>query len=510
MSRIKKYNVIEGGSGVLTLIDVDSEIRKIYQPDCDLDSARKMLYEFYEMPTSAGSIVKNSFNIKGTDWFPSTVSQLYWHFFWQYVKYKPLIDKWKAGEIEFVHTSSGRFSTLLKYLKDSYKISAKLKIKLKLNRLLMLRNEKVVINEDSNILFLRSNLSDFRTTELLAQLKNNFSVIQLAHVSIQDIVRNWYNRNVVFAPYSVEGNSDIFSSVELNNCQYWLYVYALRYVKYVINSHLKSIECVKPFFDKHKFVAFVGLDDCNYPYPYIYAAQDLGIQCVGIQHGGYASRHEAYVMRNLTSHRWYNHLIVWGEYWRDLLLQNNKILQKDQIHIASNKHFYDYRFMEKKCHSPSILIPYEFLADTLSIGKYMIGFAKAGFKIYFKPRSDAQLVDQLDAYDIGDLKHKLKIVNKITPEIMAKIDVVAGTQTTLLYDLLPYEKPTWILETSFRLQEDMVQNGYARLISFADLIKINEIYKKDMESSMKIDAEMFSGSNSVVEVLQSMIGGFHN
>ena len=86
--------------------------------------------------------------------------------------------------------------------------------------------------------------------------------------------------------------------------------------------------------------------------------------------------------------------------------------------------------------SRSILIPYEFLADTIAIGVYIKVFYANNFDIYFKPRSDEDIEDQIKAYSLGDIENKLIIIDEITPEIMSNIDIVAGTQTTLLYDLL--------------------------------------------------------------------------
>jgi hypothetical protein len=41
--------------------------------------------------------------------------------------------------------------------------------------------------------------------------------------------------------------------------------------------------------------------------------------------------------------------------------------------------------------------------------------------------------------------------------------------TTLLYDLLPYGKETWVLDTEFRLLDDMVADGLARRVRLDDI-----------------------------------------
>ena len=53
--------------------------------------------------------------------------------------------------------------------------------------------------------------------------------------------------------------------------------------------------------------------------------------------------------------------------------------------------------------------------------------------------------------------------------------------TTLLYDLLPYGKHSWVLDTEFTLLDDMVEDGLARKIGMDDLETI-EPDKADVQA----------------------------
>ena len=112
---MKKYSVKEGDTGVLELTDREGNL-EIYQPDCDLDKAQEMLYEFYELKTKDGIRVKDAFLVDGIDWFPNSVSMLYWQYFFQVVKYRTLIDKYLAGQVTFSKISPGRFGGLIALL----------------------------------------------------------------------------------------------------------------------------------------------------------------------------------------------------------------------------------------------------------------------------------------------------------------------------------------------------------------------------------------------------------
>jgi len=261
--------------------------------------------------------------------------------------------------------------------------------------------------------------------------------------------------------------------------------------------------------------AMVGIDDCNWSYPFIYAAKDNKIKCIGIQHGHYAERHEAYVMRNINNHLWYDYLLVWGDYWRELFLRHNKIFKPENIVVASKlersgfpttKHNDHYKIIPKKPFSKTILIPYEFLADTILIGKFIKEFCKRGFNVYFKFRADENIDDQIKSYELDDYADKLTMLYEINPAIMANIDIVAGTMTTLLYDLLPYNKPTWILETPYRFHDDMAENGLAHIFTWNDLERIDIIYNEDMKKHININGAYFFGDVKIPEAISGLIG----
>ncbi len=501
------YSVKEGNTGVLYLMDEKGGTR-IYQPNCDLDKTQKYLYKYHALNTHNNKLIKESFVINGVDWYPTSVSMLYWQFFFQYVKYESLIEDWKSGKVSFSHIEQGRFKKiliLLGYGKNNRRPLINNILRKALSRLTMVRNRIVVKSGMNKILFLRPGLDDFRTNEILQGLQKDFPIVQLIPFPRKKLSRIIFNSSICILPVSC-GNCNYTDSLEIrvNSKSKWIYQYAIIYTKELIFQHITSYKLFNKYMSISAYRLFIGLDDCNYPYPYIYSAQDNGLECIGIQHGGYAKRHEAYVMHDLSSHRWYDYLFVWCEHWKNVFLDNNKIFPPKNVISTSNKHNYDYTILPKTSKNRSILIPYEFLADTILVGKFITEFYANKFDIYFKPRSDEIVKNQIKAYNLGDIENKLILIKKITPEIMSNIDIVAGTMTTLLYDLLPYNKPIWILETPFKLQEDMVECGLARKITWGDLSDIDEIYNKDTQRSICIENDSFSGTVSHSDAIKSI------
>jgi len=501
------YSVKEGSTGVLYLTDEKGHT-KIYQPNCDLDKSQQYLYKYHALSICNNEPIKESFVVNGIDWYPASVSMLYWQFFFQYVKYESLILDWKSGKVGFSHIDQGRFKKILILLGygENHRGSLVVNILRKiLSRVTMIRNKLLVNSDVKKILFLRLGLDDFRTNEILQDLQKDFSVVQLIPFPKRKIIRTILDPSVCILPISYKNHSHAdLSEIRVNDETDWLYQYAISYTKELIFQHITSYKLFNGYMSIATYRLFVGLDDCNYPYPYIYSAQDNGLKCIGIQHGGYAKRHEAYVMNGLNSHRWYDYLLVWGEHWKKVFLDNNEIFPAKNVIVTTNKHNYDYTILPKVSKKRSILIPYEFLADTILIGKFIIKLYVNKFDIYFKPRSDEAIEDQIKAYNLGDVESKLILIHEITPETMSNIDIVAGTMTTLLYDLLPYGKPIWILETPFKLQEDMVEFNLARKIKWSDLSNIDEIYSQDIRKNTYVDSDFFSGTVSHSDAIKSI------
>ena len=385
---VKTYNVYEGDSGVLELTDTKGNI-EIYQPDCDLDKTQRLLYSFYEIKTSTGNIVKNSYVINERDWFPTSIGQLYWNYFYQIVKYRDLIDKYKLGKIKFTSLGGGNFEKVIDCIDCSHNNSLRVWLKKLYHRIIIIRNV-ILVKKKSDVIFFSYLIDDFRTKEIIESISEKYSVLHVAWVEKKKILRNIFNSNVYF--YTSFNSCNMFNIAAIG-CDDYVYNSALDYVNKTVSNHVQLYKDNIIIFNRLSAKVFAGIDDVSYVYPLLYAAKDCGIKSVGIQHGAYAKRHEAWIMKDINKHDWYDNVIVWGKYWKTIILNNSK-LYSDNFHIvASNKHAYDYTHCTKKMtDNRSILIPYEFLADTIEIGNYIRMFIDHGVTVYFKARPDSLLL----------------------------------------------------------------------------------------------------------------------
>ena len=129
-------------------------------------------------------------------------------------------------------------------------------------------------------------------------------------------------------------------------------------------------------------------------------------------------------------------------------------------------------------------------------------FIDLGYNVHFKPRTDEALNDQLEAYCLPEAYvEKMKVVPHITPEFMQTIDIVTGTMTTLVYQLLPYHKVTWILDTEYRYLDHLVEEGLAHKVRYEDLDTLDERYFKKTE----VQARDFFNPEPLEETLRKHV-----
>lgn len=93
-----------------------------------------------------------------------------------------------------------------------------------------------------------------------------------------------------------------------------------------------------------------------------------------------------------------------------------------------------------------------------------------GYRVFFKPRPEEPIELQLEAYCLPE-EHarRLVIAHDVDDALMEQVDIVAGTMTTLLYELLPYGKVVWIFDTEHKHLEDLVEDGLAHKVRLEDL-----------------------------------------
>lgn len=509
----KTITVREGNTGILYLTDADGKI-ETYIPDYNLDKARELLLEFQELKNADGVYLKDNYWKDGYNWFPSMVSYLYWHVFFNYVKYKPLINKFVDKKVIFHCENPGNFANLISIMSgDVYKKN----IKNHICYTLVSINNRFVMNRYSvPLLFFRFSLNDFRS----AEIKKTIDELKVSYIQILPTGRIIETlKNLLYRkPYYFYGNipsRNIFrNNYAINfkdNHKNILFRQSVEALELTVSGFIAEFKRHRGYLKNRGIQTLYGFDDANgYIFPMLYACRENGIKTIAHQHGTYSRRHAAYIMEGIgpAHYQWFDKLIVWGDYWKDHLLRISKVYAPDRIVIGGNKIPRDYKITAAKKSPPkNILIPYEFLTNTYRVGKYIMKFIDLGYDIYFKPRTDEKLTDQLESYNLTDeYVRKIIVVDQLDNKAMESIDIIAGTMTTLIYELLPYNKIVWVLDMEFRLIDDLVEWGYAHKVRYDDLDSLDETYFR----RTVVDSDYFFSSVSLKNTLSKHVFGISN
>jgi hypothetical protein len=364
----------------------------------------------------------------------------------------------------------------------------------------------VVRGGERAVLFLRATFDDFRSSNVINELSKSYDVVQVAWPTKSDMVRLFFKKEYFFCCPGFQNN---FKKVSISTSSDLIDKVAVDYLNEQVGVRISTQKHFNWCLGNKKFAYLIGMDDCNYAYPIIYACREKLIPTIGIQHTFYCKEHEAYVMSGLSAHPWFDYLLVYGEFWKEKFLQHNKLFDSDNIYIYQNKSQYGSQknlTREKKNEPPAVLLIYEFLADTIQIGLYVRKLMNLGYKIYFKVRSDEDILEQIKAYNLPiNLTSKWIIVQEINEAIMSVVDYVGGTYSTMLFDLYPYGKPIIVFNTEFIFNSDSLQY-ISRVCNFEDLDNLETLIITESADVVAEKTKQLFGKTPIVEVLNQIDG----
>lgn len=511
MSSIR--HVREGSTGILSITTDARE--KTFLPDCDMDAARALLLEFQELRDIHGSALKDNYHLGDRNWYPAMVSYLYWHFFLQFVKYRPLVEDWMAGRKRFAFTGHSRLGTLLGLLDEDQRVDG---IGDRLHDLLWrAANWITVRRHKAEVLFFRFAMRDFRSTEIRKTL-DSLAVRYLEAVpaqSFNDIMKNILRggRHYFYAQPPKPTHGDRFRHEyrldHLDSVKRRLFEAAIRLTGTTLTACEMATTTHTAAIRRSGVRVFYGFDDVNtYFFPVFFACRALGLATIGHQHGAYVKRHAGYMMEGLKREdvQWFDRVIVWGSYWREKMLRDAPIHPPERWVIGANKLKIPYSPTDSAVVAripASVLIPYEFLASTAKVGGYIKRLIGLGYTVWFRARADEPLDAQLDAYQLPPETRTLVqlAIGPLDSEFLAGIDIVAGTMTTLIYELLPAGKIVWYLDTECRHLLDLVDEGLAHHIRLDDLRPPGQMPPETLTPT-RVPAEELFGSESLEDSLR--------
>lgn len=467
----------EGTSGIIELSGPGGG--ESVAPDNDLDRALELLFALYELKNEHGSRLRENYRLEGFNWLSTQVGNLYWRWLFRLVQYGPLLQRFDSGELNPHFRNRLNLARIWEVLHPERPGPVKRLRAWGRYGLTLGRHNRAAARElGGKMLFYRYGPDDFRTREMLAHFEGRNTEFGFVYSPSKGLLKDRASQShPVYFLHRRRAVPRLFAnSYDLSAFDPWMQSALARiitraeeHMSYAVWEYRRHLADLSPNPPKLLF----GLEDHQEIHPLVYACRTLGVPTVAYQFSMYARRQAAYTFEQWEPGEFdgFDNVIIWGRYWEDVIRKWSKVYPEDFFLPGANKHSYGYRRLEsEQFDTRNILIPYEFWGNTRRIGQYMVKLMDQGYTVYFKFKPDERPQRQLDCYELPeDYRARVVEVFDITDELMAEVNIVAGGMTTLLYDLLPYGKLTWVLDTEFTLLDDMVEDGWAEKVRYEDL-----------------------------------------
>jgi len=498
-------------SGVLKIWSLTG--KRYYLPNCDLDKALTLLYDFYELRDAEGRRLKDNYWSDGWNWFPAVISHLFWRCFYRFVQYEGPIRSRIAKRQRAFFVNSLNYKKLCKMVEpERYPLDPAQEI----DQILEAHNRELSERLTPDVLFYSATAKNFRTKQLENEIKaRGLSFAYLLSPSKGDIEkRNDLDSPVYFIhrKTKVENLFNKRYDTSAHDPAYAFFLDCLvaqveEYLSNRVLEYRKHLEIIPALAPK----LLLGMDDVNEIHPVLYACKKNNIPTCGYMVGMYGLRQAAFSLEHIGAdeYQWFDKLIVWGEYWREMLGRYSDAYRDTKIVIGANKHQTEKKRLSSPEHDPkNVLVPYEYFANTGKVGEYIKKFIDNGYRVFFKARPDSPPKEQLECYVLGDYESRVEVVTSIDDEFMGKINIVAGSMSTFLFDMLPYGKETWILDTEFRLLDEFTKSGTIRLVTLDEIGSITPSAHADIDHRTgRFDAGVSIQETIEQEIMPMISGG---
>ena len=215
-----------------------------------------------------------------------------------------------------------------------------------------------------------------------------------------------------------------------------------------------------------------AIDDSRDYFEIMHAALLTGVHTQAIQHGHITKYHVGWLKAEGVEGEIMmpEKIYVWSDYWKSEMIRLGTYFDGESIVVGGPKLLSRYELSKshvKKSDAFTILVPHETDAPIELVREFIQKALECTHtKVIFKVRPGVNVQRQLNEYGAGAFSGEKFIISEDVDSIINDVDVVVGTYSTLLYDLIAYEKPIGYLVSDFDYGEGLVVNGIADTLVF--------------------------------------------
>ncbi len=504
--------------GAIELMDENGCIQKFFEIKENLQRALELLKRMNGLKIQDGISIYETMVFEGKSIWAFHQHFIFWNYLRDYVKYEPIIDflyNKKCNEIKIL----GDLETLSQLFRISgikvrdYAKKEKHRKKWVEVKVFFTKSFSAAVTLIAflKLFFLRTSIliytpdkysnqgCDFRFAPVYSYLKNNkISFVEVFHTLLGgEFYKNFFKRkraaiylesltNPCFLNKKHNiGNID-FAPVEKYNIPY------INYLLSVINKRSKVsvrlIKVLRIFLRFSGVKKLIAIDDVRYANELVMACKLNKIETYAIQHGQFTKYHVGWMNYGIPQDLslTFDKLFVWNEYWKKVLLDYSSQYSERNVEVGGwlrKLQPFSHKKGDKKISEISqvnILIPYETSVGETSlrneINVYIEKFLNFGAHILFHVRPDMDTDKQLRHYGLVD-NDKINIIKNIDEAVLSRFDAVAGVYSTFLNEMMYYEKPVFLMKTSFDLGHRLTDDDLAVQLeeNFKPEIIINSI-----------------------------------
>lgn len=205
----------------------------------------------------------------------------------------------------------------------------------------------------------------------------------------------------------------------------------------------------------------------------------------------------------LSSQYWISELLRLGTIFNLEELKVGGDIKEDRLNAGQN-------FPRHEKHSGiTVLVSYETQAPKSEVKKYILKMLEClDTRVIFSIRPGRDVRAQFAEYGLENMPENFSATNDLS-KVMDDIDLVAGTQSTLLYDLVGYLKPAVILKTEMDMFEGMVFNGLAEAIDINDnnfCQRLHTAKETDLKILTQRKLKLYEGAVPLSKTLEKILG----
>ncbi|MBX4189063.1 hypothetical protein KW785_00525 [Candidatus Parcubacteria bacterium] len=266
------------------------------------------------------------------------------------------------------------------------------------------------------------------------------------------------------------------------------------FVQKIVSKYLSQIPLVEfrvralaYILKRSKLSTILAIDNTRDYWELVLGAQLAAVPVCAFQHGHYTKYHVGWLNKGgeftgtiVRPSRLY----VWSNFWKSELIRLGTYWSPEEIFVGGAKEKMAAPLPKNSSEGfITVVVPYEVDSNKVEVKQYIDALLNCPkVRVVFKARGDMSIDSQLEASLLSRQYHERFSFTEDTKKAIKQGDIFAGTYSTLLYDMIMFEKPILYFKTSSDFGEGLVING------LAEGIELSEVTQQRLESIAQTDA----------------------